>query len=143
MHRFEGLGVTVLKRTAMFIDSHAVRAGDDTVLADRFVVATGSKPAVPAVPGLSAEKISLTRPYSPSAKPSHILIMGGGPIGIEMALAHRRLGVPVTVIQKSSILPRDEPELVEILRGLLRREKIDILEGTEVASVRHAPDSVV
>jgi pyruvate/2-oxoglutarate dehydrogenase complex dihydrolipoamide dehydrogenase (E3) component len=144
VHRFEGLGVTVLKRAAMFIDSHTVRAGDDTVLADRFVVATGSKPAVPAVPGLSAEKILTNETiFALREKPSHILIMGGGPIGIEMALAHRRLGVPVTVIQKSSILPRDEPELVEILRGLLRREKIDILEGAEVASVRHAPDGVV
>jgi pyruvate/2-oxoglutarate dehydrogenase complex dihydrolipoamide dehydrogenase (E3) component len=69
--------------------------------------------------------------------------MGGGPVGVEMALAHRRLGVAVTVVQKSSILPRDEPELVEILRGVLRREKIDLLEDSEVTSVRHASNGVV
>lgn len=144
VHRFEGLGVAVLKRTAMFVDSHTVRAGDDTVRADRFVVATGSKPAVPAVQGLSADKILTNETiFTLREKPGRLLIMGGGPIGIEMALAHRRLGVAVTVIQKSSILPRDEPELVEILRGLLRREKIDLVEEAEVASVRHAPEGVV
>lgn len=144
VRRFEGLGVTVLKRTAMFIDSRTVRAGDDTVRAHRFVVATGSKPAVPALPGLSADKILTNETiFTLRETPSHLLIMGGGPIGIEMALAHRRLGVPVTVIQKSTILPRDEPELVGILRELLRREQIDLVEEADVASVRHAPEGVV
>ncbi len=93
------------------------------------VIATGSNPVVPAVPGLSAGKVLTNETvFALREKLDHLLIMGGGPVGVEMALAHRRLGVAVTVVQKSSILPRDEPELVEILRGVLRREKIDLLE---------------
>ena len=134
----------VLKSSARFIDRRTVRAGDDTVRAGRFVIATGSDAVVPAVPGLSAgEVLTNETVFALRDRPDHLLILGGGPVGIEMALAHRRLGVPVTVVQKSSILPRDEPELVEILRGALRDEKIDLLEATEVMSVRHAPDRVV
>ncbi|WP_428665576.1 dihydrolipoyl dehydrogenase family protein [Reyranella sp.] len=144
VHRFEGLGVQVLKSTARFIDRRTVRAGDDTVRAGRFVIATGSDAVVPAVPGLSAERVLTNETvFALRDKPDHLLILGGGPVGVEMALAHRRLGVPVTVVQKSSILPRDEPELVEVLRGALRDEGIDFLEQAEVMFVRHAPDRVV
>lgn len=144
VHRFEGLGVQVLKRSASFIDGRTVRAGGDTVRAGRFVIATGSDAVVPAVPGLSASEVLTNETvFALRERPDYLLILGGGPVGIEMALAHRRLGVPVTVVQKSSILPRDEPELVEILRGALRDEKIDLLEEAEVTSVRHAPDRVV
>ncbi|MCW5734275.1 MAG: FAD-dependent oxidoreductase [Enhydrobacter sp.] len=144
VQRFEGLGVRVLKNRATFIDRRTVRAGDDTVRAGRFVIATGSDAAVPAVPGLSAERVLTNETvFALRDKPDHLLILGGGPVGIEMALAHRRLGVAVTVVQKSSILPRDEPELVEILRGVLRREEIDLLEGSDVTSIRHAPDGVI
>ena len=142
--RFEGLGVKVLKCTAAFVDSHTVRAGRDVVRAERFVIATGSSPVVPPVPGLLAEKVFTNETiFALRDRPSHLLIMGGGPIGIEMALAHRRLGAKVTVIEKSGILPRDEPELVGLLRGLLKREEIEILEGAEIASVEHAHDGVV
>jgi pyruvate/2-oxoglutarate dehydrogenase complex dihydrolipoamide dehydrogenase (E3) component len=144
VQRFEDLGVKVMKSSAMFIDRRTVRVGDDTVRAGRFVIATGSDPVVPAVPGLSAGKVLTNETvFSLREKPDHLLIIGGGPVGIEMALAHRRLGVPVTVVQRASILPRDEPELVEILRGVLRREEIALLEESEVTSVRHAPDGVV
>jgi pyruvate/2-oxoglutarate dehydrogenase complex dihydrolipoamide dehydrogenase (E3) component len=142
--RFEGLGVKVLRSSATFIDRRTVRAGDDTVRARGFVIATGSNPVVPTVPGLSAGKVLTNETvFALREKPDHLLILGGGPVGIEMALAHRRLGVAVTVVQKSSILPRDEPELVEILRGVLRREEIDLLEGSEVTSVRHSPEGLV
>jgi len=144
VQRFEGLGVWVLRCSAAFVDSRTLRAGDDTVRADRVVIATGSSPAIPAVPGLSAGNVFTNETiFALRQKPSHLLIMGGGPVGIEMAMAHRRLGVPVTVIQKSSILPRDEPELIEILRRLLRRENVAILEGADAVSARHDADGVV
>jgi pyruvate/2-oxoglutarate dehydrogenase complex dihydrolipoamide dehydrogenase (E3) component len=144
VQRFEGLGVRVLRCSAAFVDSRTLRAGDDTVRADRVVIATGSSPAIPAVPGLSAGNVFTNETiFALRQKPSHLLIMGGGPVGIEMAMAHRRLGVPVTVIQKSSILPRDEPELIEILRRLLRRENVAILEGADAVSARHDADGVV
>ena len=101
-------------------------------------------PVIPALPGLSNEKVLTNETiFALRDRPSHLLIVGGGPIGIEMALAHRRLGARVTVIARSSILPRDEPELVEILRGLLKREGIEILEGTEIASAEHTHDGTV
>lgn len=141
--RFERLGVTVLKCSASFIDQHTMQAGEDIVRAGTFVIATGSSPAIPPVPGLGAGKVFTNETiFALRDTPSHLVIVGGGPIGIEMALAHRRLGVPVTVIQKATILPRDEPELVDILRGVLRGEGIVLLENAEIDSVEHTPGGV-
>jgi pyruvate/2-oxoglutarate dehydrogenase complex dihydrolipoamide dehydrogenase (E3) component len=143
IERFEGLGVKVLKCSASFIDQRTMQAGGDTVRADRFVIATGSGPAMPTVPGLDAGKVYTNETiFALREKPSHLVILGGGPIGVEMAVAHRRLGVPVTVIQNSSILPRDEPELVDILREQLTRAEIVLLEKAEAASVEHSANGV-
>ncbi|MFM8615293.1 MAG: dihydrolipoyl dehydrogenase family protein, partial [Alphaproteobacteria bacterium] len=71
-------------------------------------------------------------------KPDHLLVLGGGPIGIEMAQAFRRLGARVTLVERAAILPRDEPEAVTILRDSLMREGITFHEGIEVVAARNA-----
>ena len=73
--------------------------------------------------------------------PAHLVVIGGGPIGIEMAQAHRRLGSRVTVVSRSRILPKDEPELVDVVRRSLVAEGIEILEDAEVSTVRHDAES--
>jgi pyruvate/2-oxoglutarate dehydrogenase complex dihydrolipoamide dehydrogenase (E3) component len=134
--RFEGLGATVIPAAARFVGPDAVEAGGRRVRARRFVVATGSSPAVPPVPGLGGTPFLTNETvFDLNAVPGHLVVVGGGPIGIEMAQAHRRLGARVTVLEMARILPRDEPELVEVLHALLRREGIDIREGVKVAAV--------
>ncbi|MFO1117705.1 MAG: FAD-dependent oxidoreductase [Beijerinckiaceae bacterium] len=138
VERFEGLGVRVLQTSARFVDSNTLQAGEVTISARRFVIATGSRPALPDVPGFDSTKILTNENiFALRDRPDHLVILGGGPIGIEMALAHRRLGIAVTVIQRSTILPHDEAELVAILRVKLEASGICLLEQASVRSAFH------
>ena len=116
VERFEGLGVRVLRREARFTSPRTVRAGEIEIRPRRFVIATGSYPAVPAIPGL-ADVPYLTNEtiFANRERPDHLIVIGGGPIGIEMAQAHCRLGARVTVLDVGPVLPRDDPELVASL----------------------------
>jgi pyruvate/2-oxoglutarate dehydrogenase complex dihydrolipoamide dehydrogenase (E3) component len=134
--RFEGLGVRVIRDWARFVSPSEVEAGETRITARRFVVATGSSPLVPPIPGLA------TVPYLTNEtifelreRPEHLIIIGGGPIGIEMAQAHRRLGSRVTVIEGMAALGRDDPELSAILLERLRNEGIEIVESAPVTNV--------
>ena len=141
--RFAGLGVTVLRGTARFADAHTLGVGADRVRARWIVLATGSQPTILPIPGLDVDAILTNETiFGLRERPSHLLILGGGPIGVEMAFAHRRLGVPVTLIERGTILPRDEPDLVAVLRDTMQDEGITILEHGSVVSVAHRPGSV-
>lgn len=141
--RFEGLGVEVIRSEARFTGPNEVTGDDVVVSARAFVIATGSKPAAPPVPGLdSVSYFTNENLFSNRELPEHLLVMGGGAIGIEMAQAHRRLGSKVTVVEMATILPREDPELVGPLRDLLAREGIDIIEGARVERVVQAGEGV-
>lgn len=141
VERFEGLGCTVIQAAATFTGPRTLQAGGQVIRARRFVIATGSRAAVPPIPGIR-EVGFLTNEtvFDLTERPAHLVVMGGGPIGVEMAQAFRRLGAEVTVIERASILPRDEPEAVAILRAALLAEGITLLEGAEVAAVAPGPD---
>jgi len=133
VERFTGLGVTVIQADAKFTGPREVQAGGTTVRAKRFVVATGSHAGVPPIEGLDTTPFLTNETiFERTAAPEHLVVIGGGPIGIEMAQAHRRLGARVTVLELATILPKDDPELVDILRTRLRAEGIDIREGFKV-----------
>ena len=142
--RFEGLGVTVLRATARFIgrDTVATDAGD-TVRARRFVIATGSRPRVPDLPGLDRVPFLTNETlFDLDALPDHLLVLGGGPIGCEMAQAFRRLGARVTVLQKGTILPREDPDLVAVVRARMVAEGVDLREGVTVSAADPDPAGV-
>ncbi|MDA0339569.1 MAG: FAD-dependent oxidoreductase [Proteobacteria bacterium] len=131
--RFEGLGVTVIREAAHFVDGRTVVAGDQTVKAKRFVIATGSSASVP--PILGVEDVSyLTNEsiFSLTERPEHLIVIGGGPIGCEMAQAHRRLGCKVTVLELFTIMPKDDPELVDVVRQQLIKDGIEIREDAGI-----------
>lgn len=144
VERFEGLGVTVLKAAARFTGPDEVEAGGERIRARRFVVATGSSAAVPPVPGL-AETPYLTNEtvFDLTERPGHLVVLGGGPIGVEMAQSFRRLGAAVTLLDIGTILPRDEPEAVEVLRRRLVAEGIALHEKAGVASVSRSANGIV
>jgi len=143
VERFEGLGVTVIRAEARFAAPDRVVAGETAIAARRFVIATGSRPMVPPIPGL--ERVSyLTNEtiFDLTEAPAHLVIVGGGPIGCELAQAHRRLGARVTVVEMASILGNDDPELADVVRVRLRAEGVALLEETPVRRVEPAPGGV-
>ncbi|HLT01464.1 MAG TPA: FAD-dependent oxidoreductase, partial [Geminicoccaceae bacterium] len=134
--RFEQLGVHVVRAHARFVGPQAVEADGRRIWARRIVIATGSSPLVPPIPGL-AEAPHLTNEtiFDLTERPEHLIVIGGGPIGCELAQAHRRLGARVTLLEQFGILPKDDPEAVQRVRDRLRAEEVDLREGVEVRSV--------
>ncbi len=134
--RFEGLGVTVIRERASFAGRNKVRSATHQVTARYIVIATGSSPLVPAIVGLDKTPFHTYEAiFTDPEKPDHLLIIGGGPIGIEMAQAHARLGCRVTVIEAATIMGRDDAELVQILKTRLIGEGITLIEGVGVTEV--------
>ncbi len=143
--RFRALGVTVLAGRARFVGRRTVAVDEAwRVEAKYIVLATGAEPAIPAIPGLD------TVPYLTSETiwanrrcPRHLVILGGGPIGIEMAQAHRRLGADVTIVEAGRALGREDPELAAVLLARLRQEGVAIREDRAVAAAAATADGIV
>jgi pyruvate/2-oxoglutarate dehydrogenase complex dihydrolipoamide dehydrogenase (E3) component len=134
----EKLGVTVLQARARFRNAHTLElvnaAGEmDTVTSRFFVIATGSRPR-----SASFEASVLTNEsiFELIARPQHFVILGAGPVGIEMAQAFQRLGSSVTVVtSESRILPKDDPELTQLLREKLEGEGVQFVFGDKANQV--------
>jgi pyruvate/2-oxoglutarate dehydrogenase complex dihydrolipoamide dehydrogenase (E3) component len=136
VERFEGLGVRVIQDHARFTAPRTLQAGGHTIQARRFVLATGSRAAVPPIPGLEAVPYLTNESlFDLDARPAHLIVLGGGPIGVEMAQAHRLLGSRVTVIEAQQMMGRDDPELVERVRRRLQDDGVAIHEGTSATAV--------
>lgn len=137
VERFEGLGCRVLRGWARFTSPREVVVGDVTVCARRFVIATGSRAVVPDIPGIDTVPVLTNETiFELRERPAHLLVLGGGPIGIEMAQAHRRLGSAVTVIEAGRCLGREDAAAVAVVLGRLRAEGVEIAEGAGVVRLR-------
>ena len=133
VERFTGLGVRVIHATARFEDRETVRAGAVRVKARRFVVATGSTPQAPPIPGLDKVAFFTNETIFDNAdRLEHLIIVGGGPIGLELAQAHLRLGSRVTVLEAKTALAKDDPEATAVVLGALRAEGVTIREETVI-----------
>jgi pyruvate/2-oxoglutarate dehydrogenase complex dihydrolipoamide dehydrogenase (E3) component len=141
--RFTGLGVRVIRDHAKFKDRNTVTAGEIEISARRFVIATGSTPAVPSIPGLdSGPYLTNETIFDLKERPEHLIIIGGGPVGLEMAQAFRRLGSSVTVLEAARPLANDDPECVAIVLDRLEREGVIIRSGVNVIGIAHAGGTV-
>lgn len=135
--RFEGFGVKVIREFGHFISPTEVQAGDTVITARRVVISTGSGPLVPPIPGLDTVPFQTNETlFDLREQPDHLLIIGGGPIGMEMAQAHIRLGSKVTVIEGSTALGKDDPELAAVVLDSLRDEGVVIEENAKAAEVK-------
>jgi pyruvate/2-oxoglutarate dehydrogenase complex dihydrolipoamide dehydrogenase (E3) component len=142
VERFSGLGVRVIEEHARFAGPRVVRSASYEVTAKFIVIATGSKAAIPPIPGLDSVPFHTNETiFADTDKPSHLAIIGGGPIGIEMAQAHRRLGCAVTVIEAAHILGRDDPELAGLVTARLATEGIRLIEEIGVREVSKNTDT--
>ena len=136
VERFEGLGVQVIEEYGRFISKTEVQAGDTIIEARRFVVATGSGPFVPPIPGIEdVQYYTNENIFDLRDQPEHLIIIGGGPIGMEMAQAHRRLGCEVTVIEGAKALGKDDPEMADIVLENLRNEGVNIIEEAQAERI--------
>jgi pyruvate/2-oxoglutarate dehydrogenase complex dihydrolipoamide dehydrogenase (E3) component len=134
--RFRQLGVEVIEGDARFIDPRTVQVRERTVHARRFVIASGSEPLIPEVPGLGQVRYFTNESiFDNRILPQHLVVLGGGPLGMELAQAHRRLGSEVTVLDRSKVLPKDDPELARPLVRLLAGEGIAIREDAKLKQV--------
>ena len=134
--RFRRLGVEVLRASAHFTGRDSLDVGGRRLVFRRAVIAAGSRAVVPPVPGLG-QVAFLTHEtvFDLPACPEHLLVLGGGPIGLEMALAFRRLGAQVTLVEQARIAARDDEEAVAVLRAALLAEGVALHEGVGVAEV--------
>jgi pyruvate/2-oxoglutarate dehydrogenase complex dihydrolipoamide dehydrogenase (E3) component len=134
--RYTGLGADIIKAPAKFLGPDTVAAGNFEVKARRFIIATGSGPLIPPIPGLDRvpyftdETIFLHKHRIP-----HLLIAGAGPTALEFAQAYRRLGSDVTVIAAGPVLPRDDPELRNYLLKCLKEEGVRIVENARIERI--------
>lgn len=137
VERFQSMGVTVVAGEGRFLDNHTFEVGGSRVEGKRFIIATGSHPVLPEIKGLNeAGAITNEGALALNALPASIVILGGGPIGIEFGQAFARLGSKVTVIERHDrILAREDPELTNILVDRLREEGVAIELSAEVRSV--------
>jgi len=143
IERFTGLGVRVIQGHAKFKDRKTVTVGDIEIRARRFVIATGSTPAVPPIPGIDIGPYFTNETiFDLEERPEHLIIIGAGPVGLELAQAFRRLGSSVTVLEAAQPLAKDDPECAAIVLDRLEREGVVIRSGVNVVGIAHAGATV-
>jgi pyruvate/2-oxoglutarate dehydrogenase complex dihydrolipoamide dehydrogenase (E3) component len=134
--RLTGLGVRVVKGTARFADAATVAVDDISIKANRFVIATGSSPLLPAIPGLlETPHFTTETVFDLPEVPRHLIVIGAGAVGLELAQSFRRLGAAVTVLDAAAPLAGADRECATIVLDALAREGVAIRGGVEIAKV--------
>jgi pyruvate/2-oxoglutarate dehydrogenase complex dihydrolipoamide dehydrogenase (E3) component len=134
--RFEELGVTVLREHAAFTGPRELQAGGVTVKAKHFVIATGSTPFIPPIDGLKETPFFTNETiFNNRAHLDHLIVIGGGPIGVELAQAHRRLGSKTTIIEGGELLNREDRDLAAVVREQLMADGVEIIENAKATRV--------
>ncbi len=136
--RFREMGADVVPGAARFVNERTLEVGDRRLEANRFVIATGADTFVPAIDGLTeAGFLTHEEVFELSRQPASLIILGAGPIGLELGQAFQRLGTQVTILEiADQILPREDPEVAQRLQPILEAEGIHFLIGRRATRVR-------
>lgn len=141
--RYEGFGVRVIQAEARFTGPREITGGGVQVRAKWIVLATGSVPAIPPIPGLdSVPHLTNETIFDLDVRPEHLLVLGGGPIGCELAQAHARLGCRVTLIEAARLLGADDPEATNIVHQALERDGVTVLTGATAVKADHGGSGI-
>ncbi|WOR15941.1 FAD-dependent oxidoreductase [Hyphomonas sp. FCG-A18] len=141
--RFEGLGVTVIREHAKFKDAKTIVSETTEATARRIIISTGSTAFIPPIPGLSETPfITNETVFSLPEQPKHLIILGGGPIGMEMAQAFNRLGTKVTVIEMGRAMGQADADHAKIAVDAIREEGVSVLEGHKAVQVSGSEGAV-
>jgi len=142
--RFEKLGVMVIRAAGEFIDERTLKAGDQLIRGKYFVLATGSSAFVPPIEGLEqVDYFTNENIFENTEQVKHLIVIGGGPIGMELAQAHRRLGAEVTVMEMARLLVKDDPELTKIVIRRLQNEGLNLVEGGRNLKLEQTADGQI
>ncbi len=141
--RFEGFGVKVIREHASFADARTLQSASARVRARRVVIATGSRAAIPPIPGLDQIKVHTNETiFDLETLPRHLIVLGGGAIGVELGQAFRRLGSQVTIVEAATALGGVDREAAEIVLSRLKAEGVELLEGWRGASAENIADGI-
>ncbi len=142
--RYEGLGVDVILGFGELQDRHTVKIGNETITGKYIVIATGSEPAVPPIHGLNEVNYQTNRTiFHLKELPGHLIVLGSGPIGIELGQGFRHLGSQVTIINRSpGLFKKDDPEVGPLMEKQLKDDGIELLLGIAYRGVRQDSDVI-
>ncbi len=141
--RFQALGAKVIEGEARFIDKRTVQVGEQLVRARRFVVATGSAPAIPPIPGLrDVPFLTNESLFGLARRPQRLLVIGAGPVGMEMAQAHARLGSEVVAVSQGPVLEREDAEAARLVRLALERDGVIFRTGAVIERIDGAGEKL-
>lgn len=142
--RFEGLGVHVVRAAARFVDDRTVVGGDVRVRARKIVVATGSRAAIPPIPGLDVVPyLTNDTIFDLTEQPGRLIVLGGGPIGVELGQAFHRLGSEVVIVEAADILGREDPDAAQVVLEQLRADGVELRPGAKAVRVETDADGPV
>lgn len=143
IERMTGLGVRVIQAQASFLDNVTLEAGRVLVRARRFVVATGSMPSIPPIPGLDEVPYFTNETiFDVSERIQHLIVLGGGPVGLELAQAHRMLGCHVSVFDVESFLAHEDPEAAAVLIKRLADTQVMLHPDTRVERIERTTQGI-
>lgn len=137
-------GVEVINGRGVFVDAHSIELPGETLTSKRFIIATGARALVPAIAGLDTVPfLTNENIFNQSALPARLAILGGGPVGVEMAEAFSRLGSHVTIVEAASrLLPREEPESSMVITDYLEELGVSVRTSTACTSVRSSDGGI-
>ena len=136
VERYSGFGVECVQGTATLVSPWEVKTGDRTITAKNIIIASGGRPFVPPIPGINdVTYYTSDTIWDIRDKPQRMLVLGGGPIGCELAQAFHRLGVQITQVDRSArILPREDEDVSDIVMEQFRKDGIDLRTGYEAVA---------
>lgn len=138
IERFTKLGVKVISEEGFFLDSDTVESSSYIIKSKCFIVATGSYPFIPEISGLdSVDYYTNENIFNLKTLPEHLIVIGGGPIGMEMAQSFNRFGSKVTVLESAIALPKDDRDITDILKGIIKKEGVSINEKVKIIDIRN------
>lgn len=142
--RYEGLGVKVIFGAGELQDKHTVKIGDETITGKYIVIATGSEPAVPPIPGLDEVDYQTNRTiFHLKELPGHLMVLGSGPIGLELGQGFRHLGSQVTIMNRSpGLFKKDDPEVGPLMEEQLRNDGVELLLGLKYRIITRDKDGI-
>lgn len=142
VQRFEALGVKVIQDTGKFLSMNTLQVGNTVIQSKYFVIATGSSPQIPSIPGLDKIHYFTNETiFSLEEKPKHLIVIGGGPIGCELAQAFAMLGSDVTLLEVLNILPQDDADCVDVIRSQSKMMGIAIYEQIKKLEIKSHSDA--